>query len=123
MIALTMIGVASAAVVALNVPAARAAPAANVPASFTQCAACHSVKGGQNGVGPSLFRVMGRKAGVQANFRYSAALKGSKLVWDRPTLMRYLANPAATVPGTTMPDPGLTVTERNAVVNYLAQVR
>ena len=103
------------------VPAAIGAksPPPRVPAAFTQCAACHSVKPGVTGVGPSLSRIVGRKAGTQANFKYSPALKQSGVVWTRQELTRYLDNPSARVAGTTMPDPGLTSAELAQVVTYL----
>ncbi len=69
-----------------------------------RCALCHSAETGDHGgaQGPSLAGVMGRSAGSDANFPYSAALRNSKLIWDAPTLKRFLAAPGMVVPGTTM---------------------
>src|ERR1700687_4926777 len=39
-----------------------------------QCASCHTTKVGQNGFGPSLAGVVGRKSGSLAGFNYSPAL-------------------------------------------------
>ncbi len=44
---------------------------------FNKCAACHSVEAGKNKVGPSLFGVVGRKAGSVEGYNYSAAMKDS----------------------------------------------
>src|SRR5262249_2311052 len=47
---------------------------------FEDCASCHTLASGQNGVGPSLFGVLGRKAGTLDDYRYSPALKRSGIV-------------------------------------------
>lgn len=44
-----------------------------------QCFACHGVVDGKKGIGPSLFGVVGRKAGTVPDFYYSEANKGSGL--------------------------------------------
>ena len=72
------------------------------PVVFAQCASCHSVKSGVNGIGPSLAGVFGRKAGSDSTFSYSDALKNSGLTWDEVTLDRWLTNPLGIVPGTRM---------------------
>lgn len=74
----------------------------NEPLIIVACRACHSTESGKNLLGPSLFGVMGRKAGSAPGFDFSPALKGSGKTWDQATLSRYLADPAADVPGTTM---------------------
>lgn len=77
------------------------------PRAFAKCASCHTLAPGQNGIGPSLAGVYGRKAGSQTTFRYSAALTGSGAIWDPAILDRFLANPKAMVPGTKMTFRGL----------------
>ena len=72
------------------------------PVVFAQCASCHSVKPGVNGIGPSLAGVFGRKTGSEPTFSYSDALKNSGLTWDEATLDRWLTNPLGMVPGTRM---------------------
>lgn len=71
--------------------------------AFGQCRACHSLTPGQHLTGPSLAGVFGRRAGSAKGFaRYSPALAGSGLTWDRDTLDRWLADPGALVPDTSM---------------------
>jgi cytochrome c len=74
----------------------------------TQCAACHSVLAQPTrGIGPQLFRVVGRRAGSVPGFAYSPAMKASKLTWNAATLRIFLDNPAKTVKGNKMPYAGL----------------
>jgi cytochrome c len=77
---------------------------------FIQCQACHSIKDGENRVGPSLYSKVGATAGQVPGFKYSDANKNSGIVWTEEKLFEYLKNPRAVVPGTTMafagiPDP------------------
>jgi cytochrome c len=111
----------------LAVSLAAAAPsalAAGDPAqgkqAYQACAACHSVTQGTTGVGPSLFGVVGRKAGSAPGFNYSRAMKDSNLTWNDQTLDTYIADPQKAVPGnhmpySGMPDAGL----RAALIAYL----
>jgi len=104
--------------------ATTASTANGKPAAFTPCAACHSTEQGTMLVGPSLFGVVGRKAGVEAGFSYSAALKNSGLTWDEATLDTFLADPMKQVPGTRMTFPGLSdAAQRKAVIDYLETLK
>ncbi|HZS82912.1 MAG TPA: cytochrome c family protein [Stellaceae bacterium] len=86
------------------------------------CAVCHTVKEGQNRIGPSLFGVVGRKAGTAPNFAYSEANKKSGVVWDAANLDQYLADPRKFMPGTRMVFAGLKNPEdRKALIDWLAQ--
>ncbi|WP_050383995.1 c-type cytochrome [Bradyrhizobium pachyrhizi] len=66
------------------------------------CRTCHTVKDGDNRVGPNLHNVVGRKAGSVANFSYSEAMKSSDIVWDESTLLRFIEDPEAVVSGNGM---------------------
>src|SRR5919198_2109437 len=75
--------------------------------AFQECAACHSPAQGTNGVGPSLFGIVGRKAGSVAGFNYSRALKGSNVTWTAQNLDAFITNPQRKVPGNQMPYSGM----------------
>ncbi len=86
----------------------------------SQCGICHSVEPGRNMIGPSLAGVVGRKAGQEPGFHYSAANKASGETWDAATLDRYLTNPQAVVPHTLMTYAGLKDADKRAnVIAYL----
>lgn len=93
-------------------PSAQAGPmAAGDPAAgrlvFRKCQACHSMEPGKNILGPSLAGIIGRKAGSEAGYNYSAAMKQANIVWDAKTLDAYLSDPQKLIPGNKMPFPGL----------------
>ncbi|NYE62792.1 cytochrome c [Duganella sp. 1224] len=89
--------------------------------AFEQCAACHSLKAGENGVGPTLHGLLGSTAGTVEGFRFSGPMKRSGIVWDEKTLTEFLRNPQAVVPNTRMPFSGMTdEAELKALVAYLA---
>jgi cytochrome c len=91
---------------------------------FQACVACHSVKPGEHLTGPSLAHVWNRRAGTAEKFsRYSDALKHADIEWGEPTLDKWLSDPAALVPGTSMTFPGLKESkDRQDVIAYLRAV-
>jgi cytochrome c len=90
---------------------------------FQECAACHKLDAGVNGLGPSLHGIFERKAGELADFRYSPALKRSGIVWSQQTLEAYLTDPQALVPGNRMPYAGMAdPSDRADLIAYLAKV-
>lgn len=73
-----------------------AGDAAHGATIFQQCRACHSPQQGVNLVGPSLFEVVGRRAGSIPGYEYSQALQeaaGKGLVWTPEHIAAYLQNP------------------------------
>lgn len=107
--------------------AAPASPGAADPAAggmaFLQCSDCHGT-GTNDGVGPGLRGIFGRRAGSHAGFKYSPALAKSAIVWDALTLDKFLADPKAVVPGTSMDFPGVQdPVERANLVAYLATLK
>jgi len=74
---------------------------------FEDCAACHALEKDKESVGPSLYGVFGRKAGVLGDFRYSPALKRSGITWDEQSIDKFIADPQAAVPGNRMPFAGV----------------
>jgi cytochrome c len=117
-----MIGFVVISAATLLIPShARAQDAAAGQAIFTsQCGICHAKQAGRNMTGPSLFDIVGRKAGQVPGFHYSEANKTSGLVWDIATLDRYLTSPKDVVTHTTMGYPGLKDAEKRAnLIAYL----
>ena len=103
--------------------AADSGDAATGKSFFAQtCQQCHTADPQEGGgeIGPSLVGLMGRTAGTgDTRFAYTTALKDSKLVWSRETLERFLADPGAAVPGTTMPIPVPQKKDRDDLIAYL----
>jgi len=66
------------------------------------CRECHSFLKDDNRLGPSLYGVVGRKAGTEAGFAYSDSVKGSGITWDEATLDKWITNPNALIPGNNM---------------------
>ena len=101
--------------------AAAAQPQDGATVFEDRCSGCHVPGGG--GQGPSLAGVVGRKAGAVAGFDYSEALKASGIVWTPARIEQFIADPAATVPGTAMPVRVPDAAVRAAIVSYLAAGR
>jgi cytochrome c len=87
------------------------------------CRTCHTTKEGDNRLGPSLHKVIGRKAGALPDYGYSSALKQGDLTWDEATLDRFIANPDAVVPGNAMkPYAGIgSAEDRKKLIAFLRQ--
>ena len=103
--------------------AASAADSGRGEKLFVECASCHSIEKGVDGVGPSLFGLFKRKAGEVADFRYSPALKRSGIAWTAQTLDRYIADPQKSVPGNRMPYSGMPdASARADLIAYLQKV-
>ena len=93
---------------------------------FTRvCGACHTDEAnGPRKLGPTLFGVVGRKAGTVEGFRYSTANKNSGITWAPDVLDEYLKDPKAKIPGTIMAFAGLkNDTERQNVIAYLETLK
>ena len=86
----------------------------------SSCRTCHSIKEGDNRLGPNLYGIIGRKAGSE-EYSYSPAMAASDIVWDAETLDRFMRDPQAVVPGNNMKpfggisDPGI----RANILRYL----
>jgi cytochrome c len=86
-----------------------------------QCQICHNVEEGKGPkIGPDLYGVVDRPVASQPGFNYSAALKGKGGKWTFAALDKWITNPRADVPGTTMSFAGLSKeTQRADVIAYL----
>jgi len=89
------------------------------------CRTCHSIKEGDNRLGPNLYKTIGRKAGSLPEYNYSSAMKNADFVWDEAKLARFIANPDEIVPGNKMiPYSGLASAEdRKRVVTFLLRMK
>ncbi len=98
-----------------------AVPAADVrkgEALYGRCLACHALD--YDRTGPHHCGLIGRKAGSVKGFQYSEAMKRSKFIWNTATLDKFLANPLAMIPGTTMGYAGISdAQERRDLIAYL----
>src|SRR5580765_2326122 len=102
----------------LLAPPAWAVDAGHGKQLFAACVACHSESA--DAQGPSLKGVAGRKAAALDDFRYSAAMKRSEIVWDAANLRDYLHDPQAKVKGNHMPFSGFpNVSDAEDVAAYL----
>jgi cytochrome c len=112
-----LLGMAS--VLAANAAAADMAHGKNL---FEECAACHALESGKQGLGPSLSGLMGRKAGSLEDFRYSPAMKRSGITWTRETLGSFLEEPQRDIAGNRMPYSGMPERkDREDLLEYLLQ--
>ncbi|MFN3523617.1 MAG: c-type cytochrome [Phenylobacterium sp.] len=88
------------------------------------CAVCHSATPDEVISGPSLARLVGRKAGSARGYPYSPAMKAAGLTWSPAALDAFLAAPRKAVPKTTMAFIGLpNPAQRADLVAYLATLK
>ncbi len=72
-----------------------------------------------NKIGPAHRGVFGRVAGTAPGYKYSAALKGSKITWNAATLDKWLTGPQKLVKGSKMYLVVANADERAAIIAYL----
>ena len=111
---------------ALLMPGAALAgdPAAGKAVFGTSCGICHTVKPGDNKIGPTLFGVVGRKTGSVPDYTYSPANLAANITWTDATLDKYLEAPRAMIPGTKMAYAGVKdATKRADLISYLNTVK
>jgi cytochrome c len=73
------------------------------------CRECHSFLKGDNRLGPTLYGVVGRKAGEEPGYGYTQSLKDSGVTWDAATLDKWIADPGAVIPGNGRPTAALRI--------------
>lgn len=92
--------------------------------AFQKCYACHALEPGMNDLtGPTLHGIVGRQVAAESGFDYSPALRAfaeRNSTWKRELLDRFIADPEALVPGTSMTFHGIAgANERQALLAYL----
>jgi cytochrome c len=89
-----------------------------------QCATCHTVNETDPvRQGPSLFKIVGRRAGSVEGFKYSAAFAKADFVWDDAKLDAWTANPQDMIPGTVMAYRQTRPEVRAAIIAYLKELQ
>jgi cytochrome c len=109
--------------VAMIASTAAAPDAQRGKALFEQCIACHSFDPAQNGAGPNLKGLFGRKAASVSDFVYSPPLRRADFVWTPELLDKFLADPQAPpFRGNRMPFAGMPEAQARAdLVAYLKE--
>lgn len=116
------LGLALTAAIFLAAGAANAADVKKGARVFKKCKACHALVANKNKIGPTLFGVIGRKAGIAKGFRYSKAMKASGLVWNDENLDKYLTKPRKFIPKNKMAFAGIKKkADRDNVIAYLKE--
>ncbi|WP_284268352.1 c-type cytochrome [Bradyrhizobium iriomotense] len=87
------------------------------------CRTCHTIKEGDNRMGPNLFNIIGRRAGSLSGYGYSSAMKDADFAWDEAKLARFIASPDEVVPGNNMkPYSGLGSGDTKRIVAFLLSI-
>jgi cytochrome c len=88
-----------------------------------QCATCHTTNlSDPIRQGPSLFGILGRRAGAAEGFHYSAGFGKADFVWDDARLDAWITNPQAMLPGTVMAYRQARPEIRAAIIAYLKEL-
>ena len=114
--------VAGITIVILIFSIANAADPVNGKKVFKKCVACHSLQEGKNKIGPSLYNLIDRKAGLVEGYKYSKAMKNSGVVWDEESLDEFLIKPRKFIPKTKMSFRGIkNKSLRDDLISFLKQ--
>ncbi|WP_024339507.1 c-type cytochrome [Bradyrhizobium japonicum] len=110
----------------LSAPSSLAQQSANDDAGKqafnNSCRTCHSIREGDNRLGPNLNKIVGRKAGSLPDYNYSSSMKEAGFVWDQDRLTRFMVKPDEVVSGHKMqPYGGISADEAAKVVAYLQE--
>jgi cytochrome c2 len=89
---------------------------------YRMCQDCHAIGSGlDHRSGPDLRGVLGRAIASADRFEYSPALAAQSGTWSEARLHRFLENPQADTPGTSMQTAGISDPEvRRLLIEYLA---
>lgn len=90
---------------------------------FSSCSSCHNVRNAQHAIGPDLYGVVGESVARHADYDYSQAMLDFGGTWSTERLNRFLENPSAVVPGTTMDHAGIEdASVRSEIIAFLGEV-
>jgi cytochrome c len=123
----TALGFCGAMLVAETAMAQMPLPEAGPPDGPTlfkqQCATCHTNNLNDPArQGPSLFGILGRRAGSVEGFHYSAGFTKADFTWDDARLDAWMTNPQAIIPGAVMAYRQAKPEIRAAIIAYLKEL-
>jgi cytochrome c len=103
-------------------------PAAKPPDGATlfkqQCGTCHtSNETDPVRQGPSLFNIVGRRAGTADGFKYSSGFAKADFVWDEARIDAWITNPQEMIPGAVMAYRQARPEVRAAIIAYLKELQ
>ncbi|GAC1343585.1 MAG: c-type cytochrome [Acetobacteraceae bacterium] len=85
-----------------------------------QCGTCHTVSATEPArQGPHLAGVVGRPIGSVPGYKYTAGYSTAGANWDEERLDRYLTNPQAMFPGSSMLYKQANAGVRKSIIDYL----
>jgi cytochrome c len=88
-----------------------------------QCATCHTTNlTDPVRQGPSLFNIIGRRAGTIEGFHYSAGFAKADFVWDEARIDAWISNPQEMIPGAVMAYRQAKPEVRAAIIAYLKEL-
>jgi len=91
-------------------------------AAFAKCASCHQIgPAARAGFGPQLNGIVGRPAAATKDYRYSAAMQNSRIVWTEDKLRAFMKSLGDVVPGTKMRFWG--ISDEQQLSNLVAYLR
>ena len=94
----------------------------NFEPKLARCLGCHHFETSTSAsVAPSLRGVFNRRVGGDNFDKYSDGMKNATGIWDKNLLSAFLANPASVIPGTSMPNPGLSPEEVTDIVKIISK--
>lgn len=112
------------AAVVLVAPLGEAALSPDEKLFVNHCGTCHAKEAGApKRQGPNLFGILGRKAGSEEGFAYSAGLKSAGWAWTAEKLDAWITDPKAMIPGTTMVYKQAKPETRAKIVAYLETLK
>jgi cytochrome c len=122
------LGLLSAVILVTTADAQMPLPAAKPPDGATlfkqQCATCHTVNETDPvRQGPSLFKIVGRRAGSVEGFKYSAGFAKADFIWDDAKLDAWITNPQEMIPASVMAYRQARPEVRATIIAYLKELQ